>query len=219
MKAKMIVAAKLLAPLGALLVSGCTAKYQQRILDLNDRCSQLQSELTRKERVNQELGAQVRRIKAERDQLELRLGKLREKEEEDPFAGMEKGEAFTRDGKLVLPDKVTFRSGSRALTAKGRKILDALAGVLKERHAGRRIYVLGHTDTDPIKKTKDKYRSNRHLSAERADAVAAYLVRRGVPEKAIAIIGYGYTSPAGSNKTAPGRARNRRVEIMIGQPL
>jgi len=219
MEKKMKVTAMILASLGALLFSGCTAKYQQRILDLNDRCGRLQGELTRKERENQELGAQLQRMRAERDEAELKLGKALERKEKNPFVDMEPSEAFVVDGKLVLPDKVTFRSGSRTLTAAGKKILDSLAKVLKARHGGRRVFVMGHTDTDPIKKTKDKYRSNRHLSAERADAVAAQLVRRGVPEKSIVIIGYGYTSPAATNKTAAGRARNRRVEIMIGQPL
>ena len=94
-------------------------------------------------------------------------------------------------------------------------MLRNVASALRGQFAGRRFYIEGHTDTDPIQKTRDKYRSNRHLSMERADAVAAYLAKQGVPEASIVVVGYGQFDPLD-----PGRkATNRRVEIVVGDDM
>ena len=94
-------------------------------------------------------------------------------------------------------------------------MLRKVASVLKSQFSGKRYYVEGHTDSDPIVKTKDKYRDNRHLSTERADSVARYLIQQGVPESSIVVVGYGQHDPR-DPKT---KARNRRVEIVVGDPL
>ena len=121
-----------------------------------------------------------------------------------------------RRGRLSIGvnDSVTFDSGSTALKASANKVLKNVASLLRSQHAGKRFYIEGHTDTDPIVKTKDKYRDNRDLSCERADSVARYLIAQGVPESAIAVVGYGPYDPISSNK-----AKNRRVEIVIGDPI
>ena len=87
---------------------------------------------------------------------------------------------------------------------------------MKGQYAGRRFYIEGHTDDDPIQKTKDKFRSNRHLSVERADSVARYLISQGVPESKIVIVGFGQYDPAAAAKN---KAQNRRVEIVIGDAV
>ena len=87
--------------------------------------------------------------------------------------------------------------------------------MLNSKFAGRRFYVEGHTDSDPIQKTKDKYRDNRQLSSERADAVVRALARQGVPDDAMVVVGYGQYEPR-DPKT---KARNRRVEIVVGPSL
>ena len=75
------------------------------------------------------------------------------------------------------------------------------------------IKIIGHTDSNKISSVR--FPSNWHLSVERARAAAA-LVKQGMsqPER-ISVEGKGDTSPIDDNKTAEGRARNRRVEFLI----
>ena len=116
---------------------------------------------------------------------------------------------------IGVEDSVTFDSGSTKVKDSAHKVLRNVSSVLKNKFAGKRFYIEGHTDSDPIVKTKDLYRDNRHLSTERADAVARYLIQQGVAESAIVVVGYGQHDPR-DQKT---KARNRRVEIVVGDPL
>jgi chemotaxis protein MotB len=95
-------------------------------------------------------------------------------------------------------------------------VLQSIASALKNKYSGRRLYIEGHTDSDPISKTKDKYRDNRQLSVERASAVQRYLVSQGVPDSVIVVLGYGQYDPLGSAKN---KAENRRVQIVIGEAI
>ena len=70
-----------------------------------------------------------------------------------------------------------------------------------------------HTDSDPIKKSK--WKDNWELSAQRALSVLRYLVQRGTPEDRIRATGRGASQPIASNTTASGKAKNRRVEIVV----
>ena len=72
---------------------------------------------------------------------------------------------------------------------------------------------MGHTDTDPIQKSG--WKDNWQLSSERALSVARYLVSHGVPEKQVRAVARGSTQPVASNSTATGKAKNRRVEIVV----
>jgi len=87
--------------------------------------------------------------------------------------------------------------------------------VLREKYNGKQVDVVGHTDTDPIRKTKDKWKDNWELSAERALTVARYLIQRGIAEDKIRAVGCGESRPIASNSTASGKAKNRRVEIVV----
>jgi outer membrane protein OmpA-like peptidoglycan-associated protein len=61
---------------------------------------------------------------------------------------------------------------------------------------------------------------NNELSLKRAITVRDYLIQQGVPASTIDVAGLGLSSPIGDNATADGRARNRRVEIVVsGGPL
>lgn len=76
--------------------------------------------------------------------------------------------------------------------------------------------VVGHSDNVPIRSTKGPYTSNKSLSKARAESVAAYLVNKlGVSANTVDVIGMGAADPVVSNRTAKGRAQNRRVEIFV----
>jgi len=109
---------------------------------------------------------------------------------------------------------VTFASGKAELTKKGKEALQAVARELNEKHADGSYWIEGHTDSDPIKKSK--WESNRDLSVERAMAVLHYLVEDcGVPDESCVVAGHGQYAPLTPNEDNGSKARNRRVEIIV----
>ena len=103
---------------------------------------------------------------------------------------------------------VFFASGSAKLLPKSFKSLDEVATIMKSDDLFQ-IQIDGHTDAqgDDAK--------NQTLSDNRAKAVKDYLVSKGVPESRTNSTGYGETKPVADNKTAAGRAKNRRVEMTV----
>jgi len=127
--------------------------------------------------------------------------------------------SVTADGNIVisLPADITFSPGSKDLAVQGKKSVDAVAKELKERFAGYSIRVEGHTDTDPIRKSN--FVDNFELGAERALSVVRYMVKSsGLEPERLIPASRGETQPLADNKTAAGKARNRRVEIVVLVP-
>jgi len=114
---------------------------------------------------------------------------------------------------VTLPNAILFDSGKAELKKATSTELDHIQSVLRDKYAGKQIDVIGHTDTDPIKKSK--WKDNWELSAQRSLTVLRYLVKRGIPEEKIKAVGCGESQPIASNSTASGKARNRRVEIVV----
>jgi flagellar motor protein MotB len=123
----------------------------------------------------------------------------------------ESGDAVT----LTLPNKVLFRSGSAQLQKSAKRALDQSAALIKNELRDASVSVVGHTDNKPIRRTKHLWKNNQELSVARARSVAAHLRKSGVASSRINIRGMGAAKPVASNKTAKGRALNRRVEIVI----
>jgi OmpA-OmpF porin, OOP family len=103
---------------------------------------------------------------------------------------------------------VFFATGSAKLLPKSSKALDEAAKLLKEDES-LMVDVEGHTDA------QGKEEKNQILSENRAAAVKTYLVSKGIAEARLTSAGYGATKPLDDNKTATGRAKNRRVEMKI----
>jgi len=117
--------------------------------------------------------------------------------------------------KVTLVNELLFPEGGWTLDAKGEaalaKIAPTLAGL-----QGQQIVVEGFTDNEPIGPAlRARFPSNLELSSARADAVVRYLVAKGVPQNIISAQGFGESRPVAGNDTAQGRAKNRRVEIVI----
>jgi type VI secretion system protein ImpK len=112
---------------------------------------------------------------------------------------------------IRLCDQVTFDPGQAVVKDQFKPLAAKIAGYLDKKDG--RIRVVGHTDNVPIKTVR--FPSNWHLSVERAKAVAAIL-KLGLREPdRIDIDGKGADVPIASNATPEGRAKNRRVEVMI----
>ena len=75
------------------------------------------------------------------------------------------------------------------------------------------IDVVGHTDSDPIQKSK--WKDNWELSSQRSLTVVRYLIDKGVNKEKIRAVGRGDSQPVASNTAADGKAKNRRVEIVV----
>ncbi len=114
---------------------------------------------------------------------------------------------------VTLPNAILFDSGKATLKKTTSAELDHIRSVLRDKYPGKQVDVVGHTDTDPIKKSK--WKDNWELSAQRALTVLRYLVKRGIPEERIKAVGCGESQPIASNSTVSGKAKNRRVEIVV----
>jgi chemotaxis protein MotB len=112
----------------------------------------------------------------------------------------------------LLTDNVLFDSGLADLKAQGLPLLGEVATLLGVDRV-HPIVVEGHTDDVPI--ATSQYASNWELSTARASAVVRWLIGRGLTARRFSAAGYAALHPIATNATAAGRARNRRVEIVL----
>ncbi|MHC4117170.1 MAG: OmpA/MotB family protein [Planctomycetota bacterium] len=116
---------------------------------------------------------------------------------------------------VTLENSLLFDSGKATLKKATNAQLDHIRSVLRKKYPGKQVDVVGHTDSDPIKKTKDKWKDNLELSAQRALSVARYLIQKGMGEEEVRAVGCGDSRPVASNSSSAGKAKNRRVEIVV----
>jgi len=120
----------------------------------------------------------------------------------------------TPDGLKIrlITDGVLFDSGSAVIKSGGRPTLVEIGRIID--HEGTHpVQVEGHTDDRPI--ATSQYPSNWQLSGARAAAVVQQLNSAGVSGKRMSLAGYAAQHPVAGNATPGGRAKNRRVEIIL----
>jgi OmpA-OmpF porin, OOP family len=110
--------------------------------------------------------------------------------------------------KRFVFDDLHFETGTTRLTPQGQRTVESLAAVLKA-YPTVRVTLEGHTDA-----TGDAA-SNKTLSLQRAEAVKQMLSNAGIPADRLQAEGYGQERPIASNDTETGRARNRRLELVV----
>lgn len=120
--------------------------------------------------------------------------------------------ADERGAIITIPQMVLFSAGETEMNEEGKKVLDVLGPVL--RSFNNLLSVDGHSDDRPV--TSALYPTGWELSMARALTVLHYLVEHEnlMPQRLTAM-GHDATRPVASNDTAEGRARNRRVEIIL----
>ena len=163
----------------------------------------------------QERAAQLERIKQRFEVLRDNLKKLTE-------LGLK---VEIRRNRMVirLPGDVLFASGDDKLRPDGKKVLDAVAEVIRndKQLSGRYFQIAGHTDNKPLK--GGRFGDNWGLSAMRAREVLIYLIAPaeakegggGLSQERLHAAGYGDTDPVGKNDTDTERQQNRRVELVL----
>jgi chemotaxis protein MotB len=181
--------------------------------ELQDRLNQAEGELG-----NRPDASQVAAMQAGLSERDARIAQL-EQQLRTPTPGTSapgidgiETEFDARSGELTVrvPGDVLFDSGVATVKPTARATLDKIADALEGQYKGKVIRVEGHTDSDPLVRTRAQWTDNRGLSAARALAVARYLESRGVDSKRLSVVGHGEYVPRGNEKS-----RNRRVEIIV----
>ncbi len=106
----------------------------------------------------------------------------------------------------IAAKNVFFATGKYTLLAKSNASLNEVAKLMKD-DPSLILDISGHTDDVGSEE------SNQTLSENRANAVKEYLVKQGIDESRLNSVGYGESKPVADNKTAAGRAKNRRTEM------
>lgn len=201
-----------------LVLGGCNNKLKDENQALRDENAAIkqQSEASAAEKAA--LAAQMESIRAEN----ARLAQMQQQMAQQPPAPMPSGDNFngnggtggsgrtavrpTRNNTIEISSDVLFTPGSASLKPDARRELDRYLSRLR---SASNITIEGHTDSDPIRKSK--WGSNQALSKARADAVRDYLASKGVSRSKIDTVGKGSSEPKGT------KAQSRRVDIVVGE--
>ena len=109
---------------------------------------------------------------------------------------------------LLRSEKIQFAYNKANIKSSSHNLLNSLVEVAKE-CPNELVVISGYTDSDG----SESY--NKRLSANRASAVRAYLINKGIPSKRLKAIGYGESNPIADNSTIEGKAKNRRIEFNV----
>jgi chemotaxis protein MotB len=125
--------------------------------------------------------------------------------------------------RVDLVDKILFDSGEAQISKRGEGVLARLGAVLAnvDVSGDKQIQVSGHTDNLPLgEKLTATFPTNWELSTARAVNVVRFLAEKAsVPPQRLVASGYGEWNPIANNKSTAGRARNRRIEILLTPAL
>lgn len=190
----------------------------------------LSSDLSNKSKAEREASARAAKLAADMQATEAELLKLRKQREasDKRLAAFRKlTEKFRslvdtgklkvsfRNGQMVLelPSGVLFSSGKAKLSKGGERALQEILDVLSE-FKDRRFLIAGHTDNVPVKSRK--FKNNWLLSTARAVSVVTYMTDKAAfAATNLAAAGYGEFAPVADNASDEGRAKNRRIEIIL----
>lgn len=182
---------------------------EEKVVDLEGQKTQLASE-------RETLSAEVAAKEAELQRLKATYDSLEEKMKEEISKGEIRLSQLAGRVQVDLVDKILFDSGEAMLSKRGEEVL-ARVGAVLAKVDDKQIQVTGHTDdSPPSDKLKAIYPTNWELSVARAVNVTRFMTEKaGVPARRVVAAGYGQYHPIASNKDHAGRARNRRIEILL----
>ena len=188
--------------------------------ELTDKLEKLEGEKAELATAKEELSKEVAAKSGELAELKGTYDKLEDKMKDE----IAKGDiSLSQDGgrlRVGLVDKILFDSGEAAISKRGEEVLARVGAVLAAID-DKQIQVSGHTDRTPIsEKLTGQFPSNWELSTARAINVVRFLSEKAsVPPQRLVASGYGEYHPIANNKTAAGRAKNRRIEILLTPSL
>jgi len=218
-----------------IFVSGCMVT-ESTYLKKVDEADSLEKSLAACEQKGGEQQARIAALEKQRDELALQLEEKKKKivqvetvkeQTSKTYEQMiEKMKSEIAEGQVTITelkgrltvnmvDAILFDSGKADIKPQGRQVLQKVAEVIGQVE-DKAIRVEGHTDNVKISAALARaFPSNWELSAARAINVARYLQRLGVDPALLSAAAYGEHRPVSENETPEGRAKNRRIEIVL----
>jgi chemotaxis protein MotB len=189
-------------------MSGCAELTELRNLNRRQAIT-IRDQSEELSNLRRQVNALSHKLKASEEE----MGKLRKLAE---FIGEGVTIRDTLEGPVILfPERILFDSGMAKIKPKGEGALKKIAGFLEE-NPSISLRIDGHTDTDPIVKTKHLWNSNHHLAAARALSVFHFLTKNEhITEGRVHVAGFGPNRPITENHTSAGKRENRRVEFLV----
>ena len=159
------------------------------------------------------LGACVSQSAYEQQGQELQAARAQAAAEQSQIAKMRQEQKWVVAGDLLFPE------GGYRLSTNGKQALNQYVPQLQALQNAK-VVVYGYTDNKPVGPALQRagIANNIDLSSRRADNVVAYLASQGVNPNVISAKGFGDTHPVASNDAPDGRAKNRRIEIVLEGP-
>ena len=195
------------------LFSGCVATQEwvnEQLFPINKRISENEAGVTKVDGKVSAVDARVDKMAAQIADLESRLSQTNAKADR----ALESLQRLKPERKLVLnySGGAMFASNSISFSGQAKRDVDSFLSDAKGLDDGGNLVfvVAGHTDNVGSEST------NYDLSRRRAESVAAYLTKdKSIDPARVLTVAYGEKSPVAENKTDAGRAKNRRVEILV----
>jgi len=194
---------------------------------LNDKNQKLNRQMSKQkdliaflEEKNKTLESRVKAVELKRQEEILEMKSTYQHLLEDMKSEIEKGKITITQlkGKLKVNmlEEILFDSGRTTIKPDGLEVLARVGNILLE-VKDRAISIEGHTDDVPIGAVlARKYPTNWELSAARACTIVRYLQEKvGIDPDVLSATGYGEYQPVASNESEEGRAKNRRIEILL----
>ena len=197
-------------------------KNQQLLLELETKEQKMALESARLEELQKELNSrseQINELQALIDAKEAQMQQLKNAISNALHNFEGKGLTVVhKNGKIYvsMENKLLFNSGSWAVGSEGKKAVEQLATVLSN-NSDINVLIEGHTDNDPYK--WNTVLDNWDLSVKRATAIVRILKNKGVNPTQITAAGRSEFVPVDTNKTKEGKAKNRRIEIILAPNL
>jgi chemotaxis protein MotB len=192
------------------------ATAKAKMAELDAQKAQLEADKEALEAAKAELAKSVEAAEGELNELKGTYDSFREKMKDEIARGDINLEQTGGKLRVGLVDKILFDPGEAEISKRGENVLARVAEALAS-IPDKQIQVSGHTDKMPINSPlAEKYPTNWELSTARATQVVRFLAEKaGVPPRRLVASGYGEFHPIASNKTSSGRAKNRRIEILL----
>jgi chemotaxis protein MotB len=179
-------------------------KLEKQVADLGRARGDLEKSLKNREAELKERTSEVEELRETYDGLVTEL-------QSEVQAGRVEVERLREGLRVNLADEIVFPPGSARLDAAGRKVLQDVAGRLRD--APYSVEVQGHTDDQ--KTRGGAFPTNWELAAARAAAVARVLEEEHVDPTRLSVVSFGEYQPLVPNDTPENRARNRRIELRL----
>ncbi|MAW96108.1 MULTISPECIES: OmpA family protein [unclassified Leeuwenhoekiella] len=199
-------------------------KNRELIAELDEKQAALAAEQTRLEKLQRDLTDRSRRVEELESMIAAKDAKMRQLKDAISKALVDfEGNGLTveqRDGKVYvsLENKLLFDSGSWTVGANGRKAVNQLGSVLAQ-NPEIAVLIEGHTDNVPYG-GNGPIKDNWDLSTKRATAIVEILSQNSsIDPKNLTAAGRGEYAPVATNQTAEGKAKNRRIEVILTPKL